>query len=435
MKKLLWICAASWLVANAEVYAQNELQREHHMESIERGIERISAGVDNYPKHRDCFSCHHQAVPLLAYRLSAAEGSQGKILWGDQAQRRDRILDFTRRSLERELASLKPEQELGGRGMTLGYALWTLSVGQTTWGTLGEELVSKAISTQMHDGRWRVHSVRPPAASSEMMATALVISGLNHYERYQKDAFQAVSLNTLQKARYRAMLWRARQAEPTTTEDLCGTIWFDYEARSLMNESPFRPGERPPYWTFQEPRFLRDKRLPENSWKITYPMIRIPEEPFFTGSQIQELNRIFDFDQGGKRRETLIKMQNQDGGWGYQAGRESEAYSTATALLILAQTKSGYSKSGLVHEEPLLSKGLQYLIDTQHKDGSWHVSSRANPVQEFFDNGDPHETDQFISMQATAWAVAALASAYHSHHLPLSTHASYDPLDWIEPAP
>jgi len=34
MKKLLWICAASWLVANAEVYAQNELQREHHMESI-----------------------------------------------------------------------------------------------------------------------------------------------------------------------------------------------------------------------------------------------------------------------------------------------------------------------------------------------------------------------------------------------------------------
>jgi N-acyl-D-amino-acid deacylase len=164
-------------------------------------------------------------------------------------------------------------------------------------------------------------------------------------------------------------------------------------------------------------------------------MIRIPEEPFFTGSQIQELNRIFDFDQGGKRRETLIKMQNQDGGWGYQAGRESEAYSTATALLILAQTKSGYGKSGLVHEEPHLSKGLQYLIDTQHKDGSWHVSSRANPVQEFFDNGDPHETDQFISMQATAWAVAALASAYHSHHLPLSTKASYDPLDWIEPAP
>jgi hypothetical protein len=101
MKKLLWICAASWLVANAEVYAQNELQRDDLKESIERGIERISAGVDNYPKHRDCFSCHHQAVPLLAYRLSAAEGSQGKILWGDQAQRRDRILDFTRRSLER----------------------------------------------------------------------------------------------------------------------------------------------------------------------------------------------------------------------------------------------------------------------------------------------------------------------------------------------
>jgi hypothetical protein len=263
-----------------------------------------------------------------------------------------------------------------------------------------------------------------------MMATALVISGLNHYERYQKDAFQAVSLNALQKARYRAMLWRARQAEPTTTEDLCGAIWFDYEARSLMNESPFRPGERPLHWTLGEPRFLRDRRLPENSWRFTYPIIKIPEEPFFTESQLQELNRIFDFHQGGKRRETLIKMQNPDGGWGYEAGRESEAYSTATALLILEQTK-GYG----ILEEQHLSKGLQYLIDTQHRDGSWHVSSRANPVQEFFDNGDPYETDQFISMQATAWAVAALASAYHVHHAPLSTHASYDPLDWIEPAP
>jgi len=165
-------------------------------------------------------------------------------------------------------------------------------------------------------------------------------------------------------------------------------------------------------------------------------MIKIPEEPFFTASQLQELNRIFDLDQGETRRETLIKMQNQDGGWGYETGRESEAYSTATALLILTQTKNNYRVfDSVLEEQHLMSKGLQYLIDTQHKDGSWHVSSRANPVQEFFDNGDPHETDQFISMQATAWAVAALASAYHSHHLPLSTHASYDPLDWIEPAP
>ena len=87
-------------------------------------------------------------------------------------------------------------------------------------------------------------------------------------------------------------------------------------------------------------------------------------------------------------------MQNQDGGWGYETGCESEAYSTATALLILTQTKNNYSTfDSVLEERHLMSKGLQYLIDTQHKDGSWHVSSRANPVQEFFDNGDPHETD------------------------------------------
>jgi len=69
-------------------------------------------------------------------------------------------------------------------------------------------------------------------------------------------------------------------------------------------------------------------------------------------------------------------------------------------------------------------------LSTQKPDGSWHVSSRANPVQEFFDNGDPHETDQFISMQATAWAVAALSSAYHRHRWPLNV--AKPPPGWAE---
>jgi hypothetical protein len=65
-------------------------------------------------------------------------------------------------------------------------------------------------------------------------------------------------------------------------------------------------------------------------------------------------------------------------------------------------------------------RGLRYLKGTQGVDGSWHVSSRATPVQEYFDNGDPYESDQFISMMGTAWASAALLNAWRGQYSPLS---------------
>ena len=49
----------------------------------------------------------------------------------------------------------------------------------------------------------------------------------------------------------------------------------------------------------------------------------------------------------------------------------------------------------------------------QKDDGSWLVKTRSKPIQKFFDNGDPHGKNQFISISATSWATAALAK-FHS---------------------
>ena len=54
---------------------------------------------------------------------------------------------------------------------------------------------------------------------------------------------------------------------------------------------------------------------------------------------------------------------------------------------------------------------MEFLLRTQCPDGSWHVKTRSKPIQTFFDNGDPHGPDQFISIPATAWATTALALA------------------------
>lgn len=375
-------------------------------ESIRRGMERIVAGVDNYPKHRDCFSCHHQAVPLFAISKLSQETASHQIRWGEQADRRDRILEFSRKSLEQQLSELSTDEELDGRGMTLGYALWTMAIGQCDWGPVADKLVGKALATQQFDGRWRIHSVRPPAASSESMATALVVFGLNHYAQLRSESNRDVSDAAIAKATYRALLWRRSQPIPKATEDLCAMLWLDYQTQDFVHRLP--PSER-------RGNLPRPLGLPPKLLELFHRT--------FTDAEFDKLLRCYFESHKSNLRELLIQTQNTDGGWGYQAGFESDAYSTATALLTLVQS-TRYSALTSDFDAPWFQSGVRYLIETQKDDGSWHVSSRATPVQEYFDNGDPHQTDQFISMQATAWAVAALETARRRNNLPLSVGSS-----------
>ena len=66
---------------------------------------------------------------------------------------------------------------------------------------------------------------------------------------------------------------------------------------------------------------------------------------------------------------------------------------------------------GIPTDLPAYRRGLDYLIWTQRDDGSWLVKSRSHPFQPYFESGFPHGPDQFISMAASGWAVAALALA------------------------
>jgi hypothetical protein len=81
---------------------------------------------------------------------------------------------------------------------------------------------------------------------------------------------------------------------------------------------------------------------------------------------------------------------------------EPDAYATGSALVAL------HEAGGLSCQHPAWLRGLRYLLRTQQPDGSWHVVSRAKPLQEYFESGFPHGKDQFISTFATGWAAEAL---------------------------
>lgn len=54
---------------------------------------------------------------------------------------------------------------------------------------------------------------------------------------------------------------------------------------------------------------------------------------------------------------------------------------------------------------------LNYLLASQLDDGSWHVRTRSEPIQTYYESGYPHDKDQFISISAAGWATTALALA------------------------
>jgi hypothetical protein len=101
----------------------------------------------------------------------------------------------------------------------------------------------------------------------------------------------------------------------------------------------------------------------------------------------------------------LIALQRADGGWSQIPPMASDAYATGQALTALIESRAIPAK------DPAYQRGVAFLLRTQLDDGSWHVHSRAQPIQPYFDSLFPHERDQFISAAATNWAAMALAHA------------------------
>lgn len=101
-------------------------------------------------------------------------------------------------------------------------------------------------------------------------------------------------------------------------------------------------------------------------------------------------------------RKRILSARHPDGGWSQLPTMKSDAYSTGQTLYILAET-------GLPTSHEVFRSGVAFLLATQEEGGSWHVVSRSKPIQPWFDNGDPHDKDQFISIAATGWATTALA--------------------------
>src|SRR5438874_11738517 len=90
--------------------------------AVTRALPLVQKAASNYPKHRDCFSCHHQTLPMLA--LATARDHRlpidNKVL---QTQ-----AEFTHKWFQAQIENMKEGRGIGGRAMDGGYGLWALSL-------------------------------------------------------------------------------------------------------------------------------------------------------------------------------------------------------------------------------------------------------------------------------------------------------------------
>lgn len=100
----------------------------------------------------------------------------------------------------------------------------------------------------------------------------------------------------------------------------------------------------------------------------------------------------------------LLEIQRADGGWGQLPAMPTDAYATGIALYAL-------SEAGVSAVNAPYQSGLKYLLTTQAADGTWHVRTRALPIQPYFESGYPYEHDQWISAAAAAYATLAISAA------------------------
>ena len=284
-----------------------------------RLLEKASAGA---VEHRKCYTCHHQALPVLVF-----------------VEARKRGFTIDEENLKRQIKQTVKYVAPRRTAIAYGYALWALDAGGWKADETTNDLTDYLLATQKQSSHWRGEplnknrQIRPPAAGSDFTTTYLALRGLTTFGNEKQ-------MPKIDQRRKSVRQWLLL-ASPEHTED------HAFRLRLL-------------------------KHL--NADKAT----------------IQ------------KATTELIQLQRKDGGWAQRADMKSDAYATGNALNAILRASNSPSVDSAV------SSAVQYLIDTQHEDGSWHVTTRAKPVQPYFESGFPHGKDQFISTFASNWATLAL---------------------------
>ncbi len=118
--------------------------------------------------------------------------------------------EFTLDTFKSKTADMKRGQGIGGRGMTVGYALWAMALADAKPDATTEAMVAYLLKTQREEGHWTGQMCRPPLEESYFTATLLSVQGM---KRYSGDAQKKHVDTAIAKAKSYVMAAPAKAQE------------------------------------------------------------------------------------------------------------------------------------------------------------------------------------------------------------------------------
>jgi hypothetical protein len=163
--------------------------------AVARALPPIERSVQEYPAHRDCFSCHHQAVPALALSLARARG------FPVATDAIDAIREVTLSDLEGAREAYRAGKGQPGGVTRAGYALWTLALTGAPEGDPADAVAGFLAGKDDADGAWKTSSNRPPSEASPFTTTLVALRGLEAFGPRDADARRQRAREWLERAR------------------------------------------------------------------------------------------------------------------------------------------------------------------------------------------------------------------------------------------
>jgi N-acyl-D-amino-acid deacylase len=171
----------------------------------------LETGARGSADQRTCFTCHHQALPVLALAEARKRGFTVDL---DNFQRQ---LTHTAAHLERGRKKYLEDSGQGGKVITAGYALWTLEAGQRPPDETTAAVTHFLLQYQQDADHWSHPGDRPPASGSEYTATYIALRGLAVFgTEKQQPEIEARNL--------RVRDWLLSES-PSDTEDRVFRLW------------------------------------------------------------------------------------------------------------------------------------------------------------------------------------------------------------------
>lgn len=143
--------------------------------AVTKSLPLLQKSAAEYTKQRECFSCHHQALPLFALTTAKAHGfdvSQEAV---------DKQVAHTLKHLATNRDNYKKGRGQGGQVDMAGYGLFALEVGGAKPDATTAAVTEYLLLRDDDRDYWRVSANRPPTEASTFTAAYVALRGLRKY--------------------------------------------------------------------------------------------------------------------------------------------------------------------------------------------------------------------------------------------------------------